>query len=42
MVLLWYQGYSVQGELVKDSMFTLSMIKNGRSVSDITRHVDVK
>lgn len=47
-ILLWsqqflkYQGYNVQGELMEDNMSTISMMQNGRSMSDRTRHVDVK
>jgi len=43
-IFLWsYFGikvsYSVQGELMEDNTSTISMVKNGRSMSDRTRHV---
>jgi len=47
-VILWskqflqYQGYDVIAELLEDNLPTINMIKNGRSMSDRTRHVDVK
>ena len=47
-VLLWsqqflkFQGYDVVAELLEDNMPTINMMRNGRSMSDRTRHVDVK
>jgi hypothetical protein len=47
-ILLWsqqflkFQGYDVVAELLEDNMPTINMIRNGRSMSDRTRHVDVK
>jgi hypothetical protein len=47
-ILLWsqqflkFQGYDVVAELLEDNMPTINMMRNGRSMSDRTRHVDVK